>query len=80
MQLGQLYQKVFKGFSSYPLHNDNRDLGSNNDDRRKNVQKQFVLTSKTLVLHVCYSIGTFSLPTSTKQQFEMTMLKVLWRT
>ena len=43
-------------------------------------QKTIVLISKTLALHVRYTLWCISLSSSAKQQREMTKFKVLWRT
>ena len=48
--------------------------------RQRERQKTIVLISKTLALHVHYTLWYISLPSSAKQRREMTKFKVLWRT
>ena len=43
-------------------------------------QNNYVLMSKTITLHVQYTFGYISLPSSAKQQHEMTSFKVFWGT
>ena len=53
---------------------DNRDLKQRRRRRQRERQKTIVLISKTLGLHTLWYI---SLPSSAKQQREMTKFKVL---
>ena len=48
--------------------------------RQRERQKTIVLINKTLALHVHYTLWYISLPSSAKQQREMTKFKLLWRT
>ena len=48
--------------------------------RQRERQKTIVLISKTLALHVHYTLWYIYLPSSAKQRREMTKFKVLWRT
>ena len=58
----------------------NRDLKHRRRGRQRERQKTIVLISKTLPLHVHYTLWYISLPSSAKQRREMTKFKVLWRT
>ena len=62
------------------LSTDIRDLKHRRRGRQRERQKTIVLISKTLALHVHYTLGYISLPSSAKQRREMTKFKVLWRT
>ena len=57
-----------------------RDLKQRRQRRQRERQKTIVLISKTLALHVRYTLWYISLSSSAKQQREMTKFKVLWRT
>ena len=56
------------------------DLKQRRRRRQRERKKTIVLISKTLALHVRYTLWYISLPSSAKQQREMTKFKVLWRT
>ena len=57
-----------------------RDLKHRRRRRQRERQETIVLISKTLALHVHYTLWYVSLPSSAKQRREMTKFKVLWRT
>ena len=60
-----------------------RELKHRRRGRQRERQKTKVLISKTLALHVHYTLWFLwyiSLPSSAKQRSEMTKFKVLWRT
>ena len=57
-----------------------RDLKQRRRGRQRERQKTIGLISKTLALHVHYTLWYISLPSSAKQRREMTKFKVLWRT
>ena len=63
-----------------PHLQNNRDLKHRRRGRQRERQKTIVLISKTLALHVHYTLWYISLPSPAKQQREMTKFKVLWRT
>ena len=58
----------------------NRDLKHRRRGRQRERQKTIVLISKTLALHLHYTLWYISLLSPAKQQREMTKFKVLWRT
>ena len=86
------YEMLVSGYSgtsgdSLSYHNDmmfstrdNRDLKHRRRGRQRERQETIVLISKTLALHVHYTLWYISLPSSAKQRREMTKFKVLWRT
>ena len=53
-------------------NNSNRDLKHRRRGRQRERQKTIVLISKTLALHVHYTLWYISLPSSAKQRREMT--------
>ena len=57
-----------------------RDLKQRRRRRQREPQKKIVLISKTLALHVRYTLWYISLSSSAKQQREMTKFNLLWRT
>ena len=57
-----------------------RDLKHRRRGRQRERQETIVLISKTLALHVHYTLWYISLPSSAKQRREITKFKVLWRT
>ena len=57
-----------------------RDLKHRRRGRQRERQETIVLISKTLALHVHYTLWYISLPSSAKQRREMAKFKVLWRT
>ena len=57
-----------------------RDLKHRRRGRQRERQETIVLISKTLALHVHYTLWYISLPSSAKQRRERTTFKVLWRT
>ena len=61
-------------------HRVSRDLKHRRRGRQRERQETIVLISKTLALHVHYTLWYISLPSSAKQRREMTKFKVLWRT
>ena len=65
---------------SYRITLKNRDLKQRRRQRQRERQKTIVLISKTLALHVHYTLWYISLSSSAKQQREMTKFKVLWGT
>ena len=76
----QLLPPMFLNLFSTSSQVHNRDLEHRRRGRQRERQKTIVLISKTLALHVHYTFWYISLPSSAKQQREMTKFKVLWRT
>ena len=75
----QIPQAPVPGNPSHPKNNggvehqaNNRDLKHRRRGRQRERQKTIVLISKTLVLHVHYTLCYISLPSSAKQRREMT--------
>ena len=55
-------------------------LAKHDGDGDESVNEQKCLMSKTMVLHVRFESWYISLPSSAKQQREMTKFYVFWRT
>ena len=60
-------------------HSYIRDLKHRRRGRQRERQETIVLISKTLALHVYYTLWYISLPSSAKQRREMTKIKVNFR-
>ena len=67
-------------FSGWWIKSSIRGLKQRRRRRQQERQKTIVLISKTLALHVRYTLWYISLSSSAKQQREMAKFKVLWRT
>ena len=59
---------------------DNRDLTQNTTATATRTTQKKYLMSKTIAVHVRYNSWYISLPSSAKQQREMTKFCVVWRT
>ena len=61
-------------------HKSIRELKQQRRQRQRQRRKTIGLMSKTIAPHVHFTFWYISLPSSAKQQREMTTFKVLWST